>query len=203
MKNQIKNTKKGILMVTLMVASLSFANAKTSFDNTVVDAERTSVTFANVKEGDLLSIKDENGIVLYKESIQHAGIYTKGFDLTSLPDGKYLFELDKDVEITVIPFKVSTNKVEFDKDLEKTIFKPTTRVEGNFVFVSKLSLSEAPLKIKVYYGSDFNNYDLIHSETIENTKLIERVYKLDGLNNGTFKIVYQTEGRQFTEIIKN
>jgi len=190
-------------MVTLMVASLSFANAKTSFDNTVVDAERTSVTFANVKEGDLLSIKDENGIVLYKESIQHTGIYTKGFDLTSLPDGKYLFELDKDVEITVIPFKVSTNKVEFDKDLEKTIFKPTTRVEGNFVFVSKLSLSEAPLKIKVYYGSDFNNYDLIHSETIENTKLIERVYKLDGLNNGTFKIVYQTEGRQFTEIIKN
>lgn len=189
-------------MVTLMAASLSFANAKATFTNIVNEAGRTSVTFANVKEGDLLSIKDENGIVLYKESIQHTGIYTKGFDLTSLPDGEYLFELDKDVEITIIPFKVSTNGVEFEKELETTIFKPTTRVEGNFVYINKLSLSEAPLDIKVYYGSG-NNYDLIHSETIENTKLIERVYKLDGLNNGAFKIVYETEGRLFTEVIKS
>lgn len=198
MKNVFKNTKKGILMVTMFATLLSFANDASLF-NIKNDAKRTSLTLSNVKKGNLLSVKDINGVILFKEYIQEAGTYTKGFDLTALPNGAYIFELDKDLEINTIPFTVKHNIVLFEKEKEKTIFKPMVRVEGDKAYVSKLALYDEPLEIKIYFEG-FDGLELMYSETIENTKTIERVYKLDGLNEGSYKIVFNTEGRQF---IKN
>ena len=99
-------------MVTMFATLLSFANDASLF-NIKNDAERTSLTLYNVKEGNLLSIKDNNGIILYKELIQESGTYTKGFDLTALPNGAYVFELSKDFEINSIPFTVKSKVVVF------------------------------------------------------------------------------------------
>ncbi|NJX14123.1 hypothetical protein [Tamlana crocina] len=201
MKNVIKNTKKGILMAIMMTALLSFANEKASFTSIKNDAGRTTVTFVDAKAGNLLSIKDGNGNVLYKESIQKTGVYTKGFDLTSLPDGEYLFELDKEVEISTMPFTVKASEVSFKKELEKTLFKPVTRVKGNLVYITRLTLNKAPMDVEVYSESN-GSYELIHSETFKDTENIERMYRLSGLNKVDYKIVFKTEGRVFTETIK-
>ncbi|WP_147677725.1 hypothetical protein [Algibacter pacificus] len=202
MKNVIKHLKKGFLMVTMFATLLSFAN-EVSFITITNGVERTSLTLTDVKQGNLLSLKDENGIILYKEFIQKSGNYTKGFDLTELPNGTYSFEVDKDVEISTIPFTVIEGAVTFNKEDEKTIYKPVTRVVGDLLYVTKLSLDKAPLKIDIYYDSisDGSFYEPVHSETIENTKVIERVYKLTNLEHGNFEVVYQTEGRTFTKSI--
>ncbi|PKQ45664.1 hypothetical protein [Confluentibacter flavum] len=202
MKKVIKNTKKGILMVAMLAASLSFANEGTPFFTIKNESERTSLTLALVKEGNLLSIKDYNGMILYKEVIQKTGTYTKGFDLTALPNGKYIFELDSDIEIKTIPFTVETNTVVFEKDMEKSIFKPVTRVKGNIVFVSQLTLNNKPLKIDIYFEGS-NNSELVLTETIKDTKCIERIYKLTGLKNGNYTMVFNTEGREFIKHINN
>ncbi|OYX25550.1 MAG: hypothetical protein B7Z06_07080 [Flavobacteriales bacterium 32-35-8] len=202
MKKVIKNTKKGILMVVMLAASLSFAKEGTPFFSIKNESERTSLTLALVKKGNQLSIKDDNGIVLYKELIQKTGIYTKGFDLTALPNGNYIFELDSDVEIKTIPFTVESNTVVFDKDMEKSIFKPVTRVKGNLVFVSQLTLNNEPLKIDIYLEKSGNS-ELMLSETITNSKCIERVYKLTHSGIGNYTIVYNTEGREFVKHINN
>ena len=185
-------------MVTMFATLLSFANDASLF-NIKNDAKRTSLTLYNVKQGNLLSVKDINGVILFKEYIQEPGTYEKGFDLTALPNGAYIFELDKDLEINTIPFTVKQNIVLFEKEKEKTIFKPMVRTEGDMVYVSKLALNEEPLEIKIYFEG-LNGYELMHSETLDNTKTIERVYRLDGLNLGSYKIVCFTEGRKF---IKN
>ena len=70
MKNVIKNTKKGILMITMLAASLSFANEKTELTKIGNDAKTTALSLGYVKEGNQLSIVDKTGIVLYKETIQ-------------------------------------------------------------------------------------------------------------------------------------
>lgn len=199
MKNVIKHSKKGILLVTLFATLLSFAN-EAKFLNDKNEA-RTSLTLKNVKEGNLLSIKDDNGLTLYKEQILKAGIYSKGFDLTALPDGAYVFEVEKDMEINIIPFYVKLKKVIFDKEKEKTIFKPYFEVKDNLLHLTKLSLNEAPLRIDFYF-SDLNDYKLVHSELIENTQNIKKIFKLINLNKGSYKIVTHSEGREFTKIIK-
>jgi len=199
MKNTINTIKKGFLMLTILVTSLSFANEDASI---IIknDADKTSLTLKDVKPGNVLSIKDENGMTLYKESIKTAGDYTKGFDLTELPNGTYTFEVNKDVKISSIPFTVAPEGVSINKEDEKVFFKPITRVEGNLLYVTKLSLDESPLTIDIYDESTSSS-EPIHSETIENSKVIERVYELKNLEYGNFEIVYHTDGRIFSKSI--
>ena len=201
MKNTIKNTKKGILMVTMFATLLSFANDGSLF-NITNDAKRTYLTLESVKQGNLLSVKDINGIILYKEYIQKTGTYTKGFDLTALPDGEYVFELDKDLEINTIPFKVDSNVVVFNKENEKTIYKPVVRIKNGLVYVTKLNLNETPLKISIYFQNESGS-ELMYKETITETtsKTISKIFKLEGLKKGSYKMIFNSEGRQFVEYI--
>lgn len=186
-------------MVTMFATMLSFANDASLF-NIKNDAKRTALTLYNVKKGNLLSIKDMNGVILFKEYLQVTGKYTKGFDLTELPNGAYMFELVKDLEINSVPFTVTSNIVVFEKEKEKTIYKPLVRVKGDLVYITKLSLDEAPLKIDIYF-TGYGESELVFSESLKDTKTIERIYKLDGLKFGEYKIVFNTEGRQFTKVI--
>jgi len=196
----IKDLKKSILMVALMTASLSYANNTSSFIVTK-DIKKTALILEHVKKGELISIKNNSGLILYKEIIKSSGTYSKGFDLTELPDGNYFFELDGDVEIKTIPFLVKANNVVFDRTKETILFKPTARLKGNLILVSKLALDFEPLKIDLYYKGISGSFELINSETIDNTKFIERIYKLSDDYKGNYKIVYNTSGKEFTEYI--
>ena len=198
MKNVLNNTKKGILMVTLFATMLSFAN-EASFYTIKNDAKKTALTLTNVKQGDLLSIKDENGIVLYKEQIQKTGVYVKGFDLTLLPDGEYVFELDKDLEIKTIPFTVKTSKVLVNRALEATTFKPYVKQKDNLLFISKLSPNMEAVKISIYADNN-SEFELLHSEKVSGTKAVERVYKLE---KGNYKITINSNNKEFTTFINN
>ena len=198
MKNLIK---RSIVMVVLLTTLLGNANEISSLRN-LNNEKTTMLTLLNVKEGNQLFIKDVFGLILYKESIKDSGEFVKGFYLTSLPDGAYYFELDKDLEITVIPFEVKMSIVEFNKEMETTIYKPYITIKENRVLVSKLSLDKQPLEVKIYYDYNSGSYDLIHSDTVENTMNIQKVYRLSKNEKGNYKLVLKTEGHTFIEYLK-
>ncbi|MBP0902774.1 hypothetical protein ACFSKN_07120 [Mariniflexile gromovii] len=198
MKNVINNSKKGFLMVTLFATLLSFAN-EGSFSTIKDDAKKTALTLTNVKAGNQLYIKDANGVILYNELIQKSGIYAKGFDLTSLPEGEYVFELDKDLETTTIPFTVSFKNIVINRNKETTSYKPYMSQKGNLLFVSKLSPNLGAVKISVYADNN-NDYELLHSEKIEGLQSVERAYKLE---KGNYKIVINSDNKEFTKFINN
>ncbi|MFY0712033.1 hypothetical protein J1D01_00015 [Seonamhaeicola sp. NFXS20] len=199
MKNVLTNTKKVILTVAMLATVMGYAN-EIIINKIGKDLKRTALTIVDVKEGNLLSIKDNYGITIYKEVINQAGVYTKGFDLTVLPDGSYFFELEKDMEVKTIPFTVKSNEVTFNKEKETTIFKPFVREENGLVYITQLAANLEPLKIKVY-GLNNGSADMLHSETIKGVQTIERVYKLE--SNGRYKIVFHTNNREFTKYINN
>ena len=197
MKNIIKNS----LVIVVMCTTL-FGNADTSILNTKNDS-RTTLTLTNVKRGNELSIKDADGIILYKEIMENSGNYMKGFDLTELPNGNYFFELDKGMEIKTIPFTVEATKVEFDEQKESIFHKPLVRSNKNLIYVSKLALDEQPLDVDIYYNNEYSSgFELIHSETLGNSKNIKRVYGLNLNEKGNYKIVTKTEGRSFINYVK-
>ena len=202
MKQVVKHSKKVFIMVALLATVMGYAN-EPSFFYIRNDVSRTILTLTYVKEGNLLTIKDDNGITLYKEPIEATGVYTKEFDLTSLPDGNYVFELDKDLEIRTVPFKVATSVVTFDKSKETVSFKPYVWMKKDKVFVSKLALNLEPMDVAIYYeGRDSNGFELISSEAITGEQTIRRVYKLDGTREGNYKVVCTSEDRTFTETFK-
>lgn len=198
-----KEVKTGILLVSMLATMLSNASKPEMVEKNF-KIENTTLSIHNVKQGQQLLIKDSDGIVIYKEMIDKSGAYKKGFDLTALPNGDYYFELDKDIEVQVMPFKVVMNKVEFLKEKETKFFKPVIRFKDNKILLSRLSFDQKPLEVKVYYEDNSyygGDYLLLHSEKFKDSKLIERVYQIDNLKKGSYKVVVKTEGREFTESI--
>ncbi len=186
-------------MVAMCTALLSNANGGSSFiPKKEKEIAKTIVTFNDVREGQSLIIKDINGFILYKEFIKQSGLYSKAFDLTELPDGDYVFELEKDMEIKTIPFKVSSNKVNFLKEKETTIYKPYVLKKNNYIYINKLALNGEPLEIKIYYKE---SSELIYSEKIKDTKSIQKAYKLSSNYKGDYTIVLNSNGREYYEYI--
>jgi hypothetical protein len=196
----IKNLKKSILLVALTAASLGYANETTPlvFKKDLI---KTSLVLKHVNVGELISIKDNSGLILYKEIIKNSETYSKGFDLTALPDGNYFFELDGNVEIKTIPFIVKSNHVVFDNTKETSVYKPVTELDENLLLISKSSDNLDSMKIELYYEGYSGNFELINSETIENTKFIKRIYRLSDNKKGKYKIVYYTSDKEFTKHI--
>jgi len=60
---------------------------------------------------------------------------TKIFDFSTLKDGKYTIELNKDFEIIVKTLEVNNGNVIFNDNSKKVIFKPVIRNDENlFVY---------------------------------------------------------------------
>lgn len=188
------------MLVLITNIATSFATNLSTTNKEKGDMEIT-LTLDNVKAGQQLSIKDENGLVFYKKTIEEEGFFSNKFDLTALPNGKYFFELEKDFQIKIIPFNVSFNKVTFDKDNEKTIFKPVVRVKGDHMYFSKLNLEKKDVKISIYQDSSKNSsgYDLIHTEDFKNMAKAERIYSLSETEQGNYKVVVKSSGREYVE----
>jgi len=197
MKNTIVKTKKGILMVALLATVIGFASeAKTLVK---IASKKTALILNNVKKGNQISIKDNNGLVLYKELVETTGTYKKGFDLNQLPDGDYFFEVEKDLEIKTIPFMVNSNGIIFNEKKEATIFKPFIKIKNGLALVTKLSPNRETVMISVF--TDHNdNFQLVHSETIEDIQVMERAYKLE---KGKYKIVINSNDKEYTTFINN
>lgn len=192
-----KVIKKSLVLVVLCTTMLSFANEFSIATNDIRD-NITNLTLRNVEVGSILWIKDQNGLLVYKELIEKSGNYSKGFDLTALPNGNYSFELEKETEIKIIPFQVKSSVVIFNKKEEKVIMKPFVIKKGNFVVISKLSLEENPMEIKIY----FENSDLVYSEMMNKGKVFQRKFDFSTSEKGTYKIVTKTEGREFSKTVK-
>ncbi len=198
MKNLYINIKKVILIITLSTTIIGFA----AEDKIVIkEAKKTALRLHNVKVGNLLTISDTNGVILYKEEIKKSGEYAKGFDLSALPNGNYFFELEKDVEIKTMPFSISNKKVIFNRDTETIFLKPVAVLKNNTVYVTKLSPNKEMLKVSIYGINKINDSEeLLYTENIKGVQAIERAYKLEA---GNYKIVFNSNNKDFTKFINN
>jgi hypothetical protein len=186
-------TIKRITLVALMLGTLiGYANEdKKSTDN---KAKRTvKVEFNNVKKGQTLSIKNEQGASVYNNKIKNSGNYSRLFDISALEDGIYSAELNKAFEIHIKEFYVKNGLVTFLNNENEKVFKPVIRSKDNLVYVSKLAFDHESLKVVIYY-----NDEVILSETVEGKEL-QRAYKLSENKIGSYKIIVNSNNRTFVK----
>ena len=184
-------TIKKITLVALMLGTLiGYANEdKNTTDN---KAKKTvKVEFKNVKKGQTLTIKDEQGTVVYNNKIKNAGNYSRLFDISALEDGIYSAELNKAFEIHIKEFYVKNGLVTFLNNENEKVFKPVIRTKDHLLYVSKLAFDQESLKVVIYY-----NDEVILSETLEGQEL-QRAYKLSENKIGNYKVVINSNNRTF------
>ncbi|WP_159022005.1 hypothetical protein [Formosa sp. L2A11] len=190
-----------LLVMTSSIAA-TYANISLSKKDDATKKEIT-LTLNDVKAGQKLSIEDENGVILYNQTIQKSGVYNNRFDLSALPNGDYHFEHEKDHYTKLIPFTVSLGEVNFDKANEKIIYKPIVKVKNDYIYVSKLDLEKDDVKIDIYYSAkNKSEFQLVHSDKISDTVKIERAYRLSELHKGNYKVIINSNGKSYIENFK-
>lgn len=193
MKKMIKNS-----LVFMMLITSILTNANVLDTVRIINTNKiTLLVLPNVEKGNILTVKDIEGVILYQEKIEDSGDYIKRFNLTTLPDGIYHFELNKGVEIRMIPFTLKSSKVTLNNASETVIHKPLLKTKGNLVYVSNTDLCKQDFQVEIYYNEN-NSYNLIHSETITENNLT-RVYKLDKKEKGNYKIIITVKGKIFID----
>lgn len=185
------NTMKNLLTVAFMLTLLTgYAN---DLKTKRTAANVTTVTFKNVKKGHLLTIKDNASAILYSEQVQLAGNYIQHFNLTTLLNGSYTIELDKDSEILIKYFSVKNGVITYDASSESSFFKPTTNLKNDLLYVSQLaSSSDATLDVQIYY-----NNTLIHEDQLTTGGILNRIYKLDTTKKGEYIVLMKSNDREF------
>ena len=187
------------LLVTITSLAASYANNMSShFDDR--ENKEITLTLDDVKEGQLLSIKDETGYILFKKTFEKSGIVNSKFDFSTLPNGTYYFEHDKDYQIKIIPFKVLSGNVTFEAPSEKIIYKPVVRIKDNQIYLSKLEIAKENVTVKLYYeGENDIKFNVIHTENFSDTLNIQRIYSLSDKQSGNYKLVIIANDREYTE----
>ncbi len=73
-----------------------------------MDGLKFKIYASNLEKKSVLTIKDLSGNILHKEYCTETAI-AKIFDLSTLPDGKYVFELESGSDVISKPFEIATS----------------------------------------------------------------------------------------------
>ncbi|TXD83837.1 hypothetical protein ESY86_07265 [Subsaximicrobium wynnwilliamsii] len=186
----MKTVKQVLAVVFMLTIVTGYAN---DVKNEPTSSSAT-FRFLNVKKGHQVSIKNDEGRVIHRETVKRNGDYAKRFDLSDLEDGNYTIELDKDFEIIIKPFKMVSNEVILLSKLQTSIFKPVVRTKKNHLMISKLALNNESLNIELYY-----NDELIHKDELKGAKILERIYTLSPSEEGIYVLRMSSGDRTFVE----
>lgn len=191
-----KMIKTSIVLAAILFGTISYANDGTISPDKI-SGKVIKVKIENIKKGALITIKDRDGKILFKEKIKDTGSYSKGFDVASLPAAEYYLELDKQNEIIVSPFIVEADTVAFLTEKEYNISKPLVKLKNDYVYITQVSEENQDMKIDVYYEGN----ELVYSEEMESAQSQKRTYDFSSSIRGNYFIVINTEGRTFSHSI--
>jgi hypothetical protein len=196
MKSLIKKSWVIAMLFTAMVMVASNEDSGVKF--TLVDSKLIDLKLQNSDGDILISVKDIDGHVLYSENYEGLN-FSKKYDLATLPNGDYFFEIEGSTKIKLMPFKVSSKKVSFNNEIETVYYKPTVRQDKNLVYVSKVTFNEeASLAISLY-DEKLNE---LYSEDLSGTLSLGKILDISKLAKGNYKLVLKSGNKVFTEEIK-
>jgi len=164
-------------------------------------AKIMQVSFDNVNVDSKLYIKDSKDRILYSERIDSEGIYSRGFDFSSLPSNDYYFEVDKEAFISIYPFTVEDDQVVLHENLKSEIIKPLLILKDNKVKLLRNLNQEQSLDVKIYYKGE----NLVFSETINKDGSVGRLYDMSSSTSGEYIFSIDFDGYNHREslIINN
>lgn len=185
----ISKIKKTVLVAFLFGTMSSYANEGVY---NVGEGKVSIIELDYVKKGQRLYIKDTNNNILFEQEIERNGSYTNQFDFSTLKDGYYVLEMNKDFEIVETPFAIKSGVAFFNNSQKKKVYKPYVRVKDNKVLVSKLNFNKNSLEITIYYKGI-----AIHHDEVTNEEFVNKVYALDTDIKGNYRVEIKSEGKLF------
>ena len=192
---KFKTMRKTIIKISLIALIFGSLTAYSNEVNLKKEAKfSTKTEVDNVKNRQLLFIKNTSGKIIHKEIINLERATPYEFDFSGLENGYYTLEINKDFQIEIKPFTIISGEVIFHKKGEKTIFKPVIRAEKNKIFISKLNFIETSIHISIYYENE-----IIFTDNVKGDSIIEKIYSLQKEKKGSYKVITIVNDRKYTK----
>ncbi len=197
MKNLIKRSLLTLALLALL-ASNAMNNETNLYNNKIIVKGKLIDLNLKFTDGGLkVNVKDDFGFVLYNDTYIGSE-FARKFDLTSLPNGNYYFEIEGQTKIITIPFKVNSSNVDFQKEEESIFYKPILRMDDDSIYISKVTFNNEPFKIELYD----NDSHLLYKEELKGAISLERKLNISKLESGEYKFIMISENRVFEQIVK-
>ena len=184
----MKKIFKNILVLAVMFGTF------TSHANATLEV---SPTFNNVKKGNSITVIDSEGTIVFSGLVNYDGNISRLYDFSQLRDGIYNIEVNKDFQIEISTVEVKNNEVIFITKNNTKVFKPVFRVENDKVIISKIALDSKVMEVELYYDNE-----LIHSETVKGSEILNRIYRLDNSVKGDYTAIIKSNDRVYIKNFK-
>jgi len=183
----MKKVFRNLGLVLALVLTVSNVSAGTFIDafNKISIKNEGSVT---------VKVFDSEGEIIYTEA--HNGNYiVKEYDFSQLPDGEYYMSIDTEVRKISKWFTIENHELASAR--ESISFRPSLRVKGNDVYVSKYALDQSQIIITIVDVEGVEVYETSISATNTNGKGLS----LAQLPEGTYKIFASNKAFKAIEFI--
>lgn len=191
-----KLIKKSLLVVAVLTTMVINATNTNNVVVNVIDVKVIDLKLNN-SDGELqISVIDTYGEVLHVEEFV-GSFFSKKYDLNTLPEGDYYFEIEGQTKINLMHFNISKNGIEFKNVVDSVYYKPTVRQDGDLFFITKVALEEESLVITLLD----KNLNTLYKEELSNNVNLGKTLNLTKLEAGTYNLLLKSGGKTFVQKI--
>ena len=193
----MKTIKKLTLSTAfLFITAFGMAN---KIDLRIVPAEDSKTLvfkYDNLSTDATLKFIDEQGNVIFSETLEDKAEYLKRFNLNSLETGTYFLEVEDAVKETEYTILVEDSGISIENKLEKN--KPVFRKKDGLVYLNLLNLSKKEVEIKVFD----NDNRVVFNQVFEKEERIEKAFNFKNAYSGRYNIMVKNlNDKYFEEVI--
>jgi hypothetical protein len=187
---------KKLLVLAMMVLAVGYAYAFSPNVKFVGD-KKLAIKLDNVSENTKLSIKDVNGYTLYSDEVEKSDkLFSRTFNLSDLPIGDYVVEIEGDVRIYTFKVVVAEDKVSSLVADGKVAFKPLAYERNNRVYVLKNNPELSPMSVTIYNRDG----EVVFTETLEAKERLGRIYDFSKIS-GDYKIEMSSNEKTYIQTV--
>ncbi|MFK7813925.1 MAG: hypothetical protein AB8B59_15625 [Maribacter sp.] len=191
----MKKVVRSIAVVALMFFTVTGLANEPKLSLTPNTEKSLNFEMDLTSEKTLVSILDNDGVIIYTESVQGKDIYSKKFDLNNLPQGGYFLKVEETMKETIFSFAVVESKIVISEKTENT--KPVFRKKEGRVFVNLLNLEKEEVRIKIV-DSEFR---IVFEEEISNEVLIEKVFNFEDAFKDSYTVIVQNANSTYYDVV--
>ncbi|WP_010177446.1 hypothetical protein [Aquimarina agarilytica] len=191
-----KILKLGLLSVALLTTVVVNASNKVKVE--VLASNELSITMSEVIEGEVLSVSDKKGEVVFSEILSASSSYTKTLDFSKLTQGVYYVKAETAKAIKVTPFIIVPDQVKIVKGATKTYNTPVFETENDIIKLDIDNKDQHEVSITVYA----KNSSIPLEEVRLNAPKITKNYNFKSLPVSEYKIIVYQGDYSYVKTIK-
>ncbi|PTB93566.1 hypothetical protein [Marivirga lumbricoides] len=187
-----------VLMLTILPL-MSFANGFPFVKLTKQENKNLTLRIAAIKSETIrITLKDDLGYMLFSEQVTDKNEVLKRFDLANLNAGNYKIEVENEMNVKVLPIKVTRTDIEIVETDFAVLYKPYIKMnEGGVFDFNLLNLDTEKTTVLILDDKGrvvFKDYLGAQSE-------YKKRYDISQLEKGNYSVIVNKGNRSFEKPI--